>query len=108
APYAFSNSITLRGAVDVPSRRTGSLSTRHLVFGGPQPPETFANSLPNGFLTLAPGASGTTFLIDGATLFLPAANGSTGSTLSVSAPGAPSAQGAAVVGTLPTPPPSST
>ncbi|GAC1659837.1 MAG: hypothetical protein NVS4B13_05970 [Candidatus Elarobacter sp.] len=94
APYALSAAIVLRGNVDVPSRRSGSLSTRHLVFGGPEPPETFSNNLPNGFLSLAPGASGSAFLIDGATLFLPAANGPSGSTITVSAPGAPNYQGA--------------
>jgi hypothetical protein len=108
SPYAFSAAIVLRGNVDVPSRRTGSLSTRHLVFGGPQPPETFANNLPTGFITLAPGTSGTTFLIDGATLFLPVANGGSGSTITVNAPGAPAYQGASVQGALPTPPPAST
>jgi hypothetical protein len=108
APYTFSSAIVLRGNVDVPSRRSGSLSTRHLVFGGPQPPEIFANNLPTGFLTLAPGTNGSTFLIDGGTLFLPAANGGSGSTITVSAPGAPSYQGASVQGALPTPPPSST
>ena len=108
APYAFSGAIVLRGSVDVPSRRSGSLSTRHLVFGGPQPPEIFANNVPAGFLNLAPGVNGTTFLIDGATLFLPAANGGAGSTITVSAPGAPGYQGASVQGALPTPAPSST
>jgi hypothetical protein len=107
-PFTFSNAIVLRGAVDVPSRRTGALSTRHLVFGGPQPPEIFLGNIPNGFLTLGPGTSGSTMLIDGATLFLPAANGAAGSTVSVTAPGAPSYQGASVQGALPTPPPSST
>jgi len=108
APYAFSSAIVLRGNVDVPSRRTGAQSTRHLVFGGPQPPEVFANNVPTSLLLLGPGSSGTTNLIDGATLFLPAANGTTGSTITITAPGAPNYQGASVQGTLPTPPPTST
>ncbi|MDB5027871.1 MAG: hypothetical protein JWO66_1560, partial [Candidatus Eremiobacteraeota bacterium] len=106
--YAFGPAIVLRGNVDVPSRRTGALSTRHLTFGGPQPPEIFTNNVPTGTLLLGPGKSGGTFIIDGATLFLPASNGPSGSTMTVSAPTAPAYQGASVQGSLPTPPPSST
>ena len=81
---------------------------RHLVFGGPQPPETFANDVPTGFLTLAPGTTSTTNVIDGATLFLPLAAGANGATVTVSAPSAPAFQGVTVQGALPTPTPSST
>jgi hypothetical protein len=108
APFAFSSAVVLRGNVDVPSIRTGAQSTRHLVFGGPQSPETFAANLPNGFLTLGPGTNATTFLIDGATLYLPSSNGASGTTINVTAPGAPSLEGALFQGALPTPPPSST
>ncbi|BDE07168.1 hypothetical protein WPS_24440 [Vulcanimicrobium alpinum] len=107
APFGFSNAVTLRGTVTVPSRRSGSLSTRTLTFGGPQPPETFGNALPNGFLTIAPGTTATTFIVDGGTLFLPAANGASGSTVGVTAAGTPSFQGSSVQGALPTPAPSS-
>lgn len=108
APYGFSSAIVLRGNVDVPSRRTGAQSTRHYTFGGPQPPETFTNNVPTGFLFFGSGTNGTTNLIDGATLFLPVANGGAGSTITVTAPGAPSYQGASIQGSLPTPPPTST
>lgn len=107
-PYAFSSAIVLRGNVDVPSIRTGSQSTRHLGFGGPQPPEIFANNLPNGFLTLGPGTTASTMLIDGATLFLPSANGSSGTSINVTVPGVPVLEGSLLQGTLPTPPPTST
>ncbi|MDQ6944194.1 MAG: hypothetical protein M3169_16975 [Candidatus Eremiobacteraeota bacterium] len=108
SPYGFSSAIVLRGNADVPSRRTGSQSTRHYTFGGPQPPETFTNNVPTGFLFVGPGTSGTTNLIDGATLFLPVSNSAAGSIVTVSAPSAPNYQGASVQGTLPTPPPTST
>jgi len=111
APYQFSSAVTLRGNVDVPSRRVAPLNVRHYVFGGPQPPELFSNNQPSGFLTMSPGQSGSTFIVDGGTLYVPAANGSTGSTVRITAPaapGPPSYQGGSVQGTLPTPPPSST
>lgn len=108
APYAFSSAVVLRGNVDVPSRRVAPLDVRHYVFSGPQPPELFANNQPTGFLALSPGSSGSTFVIDGATLFLPAANEPAGSTVRVTAPTAPAYQGGLLQGTLPTPPPSST
>ncbi len=69
-PYAFSSAVLLRGNVDVPSVRLAPLNVRHLTFGGPQPPQTFANNQPTGFLNIAPGLSATTFIIDGATLVL--------------------------------------
>jgi hypothetical protein len=107
-PYHFSSSVVLRGNVDIPWILPGAGSTRHLVFGGPQPPETFANDLPTGFLTLGPGVTATTFLLDGAILYLPSANGPGGTTISVSIPSAPSLEGSLIQGTLPTPPPTST
>jgi hypothetical protein len=108
SPYAFSSAITLRGNVDVPSIRTGAQSTRHLGFGGPQPPETFnSSSVPNGFVTLAPGTTATTNLISGAALYLPSGNTASGVTIGVTAAGASSLEGILIQGTLPTPPPSS-
>jgi hypothetical protein len=107
SPYAFSSAVTLRGNVDVPSIRTGAQSTRHLGFGGPQPPETFNANVPNGIVTLAPGTTITTNLIDGAALYLPSGNNASGVTIGVSAPGAASLEGILIQGTLPTPPPSS-
>lgn len=107
SPYAFSSAVTLRGNVDVPSIRT-SAPIRHLGFGGPQPPETFNSSnLPNGVITLGPGVTATTNLIDGAALYLPSPNSGSGVTIGVSAPGAASLEGILIQGTLPTPPPSS-
>jgi hypothetical protein len=108
APYQFSSAVMLRGNVDVPSIRPGAQSTRHLGFGGPQPPETFANNLPTGFLTLGPGVTATTFILDGGILFLPSANGPSGNTITVTIPGAPALEGSLIQGTLPTPPPTST
>ena len=108
APYQFSSAITLRGNVDVPSNRTGAQSTRHLVFGGPQPPETFSANQPTGFVTLGPGVTLTTFLVEGGILYLPSANGTSGTSINLTIPGAPSLEGSLVQGTLPTPPPSST
>ena len=107
-PYQFSSAVVLRGNVDVPSVRPGAQSTRHLGFGGPQPPETFTNNLPTGFLTLGPGVTATTFILDGGILYLPSANGPSGNTISVSIPSAPSLEGSLIQGTLPTPPPTST
>jgi hypothetical protein len=107
-PYQFSTAVVLRGNVDIPSILPGAGSTRHLVFGGPQPPETFANNLPTGFLTLGPGVTATTFLLDGAILYLPSANGPAGTTISVTIQAAPSLAGSLIQGTLPTPPPTST
>ncbi|MDB5039438.1 MAG: hypothetical protein JWN27_164, partial [Candidatus Eremiobacteraeota bacterium] len=107
-PYAFSSAVVLRGNVDVPSVRLPPLNVRHLTFGGPQPPQTFANNLPTGFLNVAPGLNASTFIIDGATLFLPAANAANGAAIVVTAAGAPpSYQGGLVQGALPTPSPSS-
>ncbi len=109
SPYAFSSAIVLRGNVDVPSVRTGSQSTRHLGFGGPQPPETFSSSnVPNGVLSIGPGTTATTLLVDGGVLYLPSSNGGSGTTITVTAPGAPGLEGSLIQGTLPTPPPSST
>ncbi|MDB5093409.1 MAG: peptidase superfamily protein [Candidatus Eremiobacteraeota bacterium] len=108
SPYAFSSAVVLRGAVDVPSVRLPPLNVRHLVFGGPQPPQTFANNLPTGFLNVAPGLNAQTFVIDGATLFLPASNAANGAAIVVTATGVPpSYQGGLVQGALPTPTPSS-
>jgi hypothetical protein len=108
APFTFSSAIVLRGNVDVPSVRTGAQSTRHLVFGGPQPPRVFNGNQPGGFLTLGPGTTATTFVVEGGILFLPSANGAAGTTIRVSIPGAPALEGSLIQGTLPTPPPSST
>jgi hypothetical protein len=108
APYQFSSAVVLRGNVDVPSIRPGAQSTRHFLFGGPQSPETFANDLPTGFLSLGPGVTATTFILDGGILYLPSANGPSGNTISVSIPGAPSPEASLIQGTLPTPPPTST
>ena len=107
SPYQFSTAIVLRGNVDVPSVRTGAQSTRHLGFAGPQPPETFSNNLPTGFLALGPGVTATTFLLDGGILYLPSANGTSGDSINVTVSGAPSLEGSLIQGTLPTPPPSS-
>jgi len=109
SPYAFSSAVVLRGNVDVPSVRSGAQSTRHLGFGGPQPPETFSSSnVPNGFLSIGPGTTATTLLLDGGILYLPSANGGSGTTITVTAPGAPGLEGSLIQGTLPTPPPTST
>jgi hypothetical protein len=106
-PYAFSSAVVLRGNVDVPSVRSAPLNTRHLGFGGPQPPETFSNNLPTGFLTLGPGTTTTTFILDGGILFLPSSNGVSGTSINLTIPGAPSLEGALIQGALPTPPPTS-
>ena len=106
-PYAFSSAVVLRGNVDVPSARLAPLNTRHLVFGGPQPPETFNNNQPSGFLTLGPGTTNTTFILDGGILYLPSSNGSSGNSINVTIPGAPSLAASLIQGALPTPPPSS-
>jgi hypothetical protein len=109
APYTFSSAVVLRGNVDVPSVRTGAQSTRHLGFAGPQPPETFSSTnVPNGVLAIGPGTTATTFIVDGGILYLPSSNGGTGTTITVTAPGAPSLEGSLIQGTLPTPAPSST
>jgi hypothetical protein len=106
-PYTFSSAVVLRGTVQVPSRRA-SAPVRTFVFGGPQPPETFTAALPVPTSPLTPGASDATFLVDGGTLFVPAANGAGGAFLSVTGPGGfPGMQGALVQGALPTPAPSS-
>jgi hypothetical protein len=107
-PYAFSSAVVLRGNVDVPSVRLPPLNVRHLTFGGPQPPQTFANNLPAGFLNVAPGLNASAFIIDGATLFLPASNAANGASIVVTATGAPPGyQGGLVQGALPTPAPNS-
>ena len=107
APYAFSSAIVLRGTVTIPSRRTAPLNVRTLVFGGPQPPETFTANQPSGTAPLTPGTTSSTFVIDGATLFLPAANGAAGATLGITGTPFPGEQGALVQGALPTPTPAS-
>lgn len=107
-PYQFSTAVVLRGNVDMPSLLTGAQSTRHLVFGGPQPPETFANDLPTGFLALGPGVTASTFLLDGGALYLPSANGPGGNTIILTIPAAEALEGSLIQGTLPTPPPTST
>jgi hypothetical protein len=106
-PYAFSSAVVLRGNVDVPSVRSAPFNTRHLGFGGPQPPETFSNNLPTGFLTLGPGTTATTFILDGGILFLPSSNGGSGTSINLTIPGAASLEGALIQGALPTPPPTS-
>lgn len=107
SPYAFSSAVTLRGDVDVPSIRPGALSTRHLTFGGPQPPESFGNVVPVAGAALAPGTTLSTFIVDGGTLFLPAVNGATGASIVVNGTGFPLSAGALVQGALPTPAPAS-
>ena len=106
-PYAFSSAIVLRGTVTVPSRRTAPLNVRTLVIGGPQPPETFAANLPTANPPLSPGATLSTFVIDGGTLFLPATNGPSGATLGITGAPFPTEQGALIQGVLPTPTPAS-
>jgi hypothetical protein len=79
-----------------------------LTFGGPQPPQTFANNVPTGFLNVAPGLNASAFIIDGATLFLPASNAPNGASIVVTATSAPPGyQGGLVQGALPTPAPNS-
>jgi hypothetical protein len=107
APYAFSSAVVLRGNVDVPSARLAPLNTRHYVFGGPQAPETFNNNQPSGFLTLGPGTTATTFILEGGILYLPSSNGPSGNSINLTIPGAPSLEGSLIQGALPTPPPSS-
>ncbi|MBV9438687.1 MAG: hypothetical protein JOZ24_01710, partial [Candidatus Eremiobacteraeota bacterium] len=106
--YGFSSAITLRGSVTVPSRRVPQ-STRFLTFGGPQPPEIFANNVPTGgYFTLGPGTTGSTFVVDGGALYLPAANSVSGAAIVVSgATSASNYEGSLVQGSLPTPAPAS-
>lgn len=105
--FVFGPEITLRGPVNITSRRDPPYDTRHLVFGGPLPPETFSGGVPNGFVSLAPGQSLSLSLIDGATMYFPLAGaGSAGATLRGSG-GPATTQGAIVQGQVPTPQPTS-
>jgi hypothetical protein len=105
--YSFGPELTLRGPVNVTSRRSAPLQVRHLVFGGPQTPETFsASNVVNGIFTLTPGASTTINLIAGGTLYFPLAAVTNGATVHASAP-LPILQGGLVQGQIPTPQPTS-
>jgi len=105
--YSFGPEITLRGPVNVTSRRSAPLNVRHLVFGGPQPPETFdANNVPNGRLTLVPGGSATIAVMAGATLYFPLTPAPGGATVRASS-ALPILQGGLVQGQVPTPQPTS-
>jgi len=105
--YSFGPELTLRGPVNVTSRRSAPLNVRHLVFGGPQTPETFsAGNVPNGTIVLAPGASTTIQLMAGATLFFPLGAVSGGATVRATS-ALPILQGGLVQGQIPTPQPTS-
>lgn len=105
--YSFGPEITLRGPVDITSRRSAPLQVRHLVFGGPQAPETFdATNVVNGTVVLQPGVSTTINVIAGGTLYFPLAAVPGGATLHATAP-LPILQGGLVQGQIPTPRPTS-
>ncbi|MFN2459365.1 MAG: hypothetical protein ABR591_01535 [Candidatus Velthaea sp.] len=105
--FRFGPEITLRGPVDVPSRRSAPFGVRHLVFGGPQTPETFdANNVPNGFVVLKPGVSVPMTVIAGATLYFPLNGTAAGATLRATSV-LPNLQGGIVQGQIPNPQPTS-
>lgn len=103
--YRFGPEITLRGAVNVTSRRTPPFDTRHFVFGGPQAPETFSSgNVPTGVVKLSPGQTATIPLIAGATAFFPLTAAGGGATLRATS-ALPILQGGMVQGPLPSPQP---
>src|SRR5581483_3704733 len=75
--YSFNPAVVLRGAVQVPSRRSPPLQVRNLTFGGPQPPETFDSSGNlTGYVTLGTGSAPSVRALDGAVnYFLPTSLG---------------------------------
>ncbi|MBV8601976.1 MAG: hypothetical protein JO359_10480, partial [Candidatus Eremiobacteraeota bacterium] len=106
--YSFSPQIVLRGPVQVTWVRSAPLNVRNLVYGGPQPPETFDGSGNlTGYVTLTTSSALTVRALDGATNFFPPAPVSGGATVRAQTGSLPASEGAMVQGNLPTPKPTS-
>ena len=106
--YSFNPAVTLRGPLQLPSRRNPPLQIRNLVFGGPQPPETFdAGGNLIGYVTLSASSSPTVRALDGAANFFIPAPLAGGATLRAQTGALTASRGAIVQGNLPTPLPTS-
>lgn len=106
--YSFAAGIILRGPVQVPSRRGPPQQIRYLVFGGPQPPESFdASGNLIGYVTLSAGSAPSVRALDGAANFFWPAPVGGGATVRTQTGSLNAPQGALVQGQMPTPQPTS-
>jgi cobyrinic acid a,c-diamide synthase len=105
--YTFTSGIVLRGTVVITTRRS-SPTTRTLVFGGPQPPESFdASGNLIGYIPFTIGSSPSWRAIDGASNFLLPQPSGSGTTVRAQTGSLPNSQGGIVQGNMPTPMPTS-